>query len=410
MGVAWSLALSLAACGDGAPAPASASASSSTAQSAPDLAFDGGFDGGSRALTAALDRVRAATERAPKDPAAWTERALVCEANGLDEAATAAWTRVTELAPNDARAWYHAARGRAAAGDLEGALAACDRTLALDADYAPAHWRRGTWLFELGRASAARDAFEAAARLDPTALEPVWGLARLALDAGDAERARALLEPVAERTRGRSYTFLLLASALRLLGDDARAATFADRAAEPVWIDPWKVEVLEHRVGYHEAVEGAQADIAKGDFAGAERRLVALLDEQGDDVSVTTMLASVHLAAREPERALDLLDEALERRPDHYRLHYNRALALGALERFDEQVEAAARTLELQPTFAPAWFERGKALVRLERFGAAAEALAKALEYGPRDARLERLLEQVRDRADASGDQPEDQP
>jgi tetratricopeptide (TPR) repeat protein len=216
-----------------------------------------------------------------------------------------------------------------------------------------------------------------------------------------------LLEPIAERTHGRSYTFHLLASALRLLGDDARAAALASRAAEPVWIDPWKVEVLEHRVGYHEAVEGAQADIAKGDFAGAERRLVALLEAQGDDVSVTTMLASVHLAAREPERALALLDDALERRPDHYRLHYNRALALGALERFDDQVDAAARTLELQRTFAPAWFERGKALVRLERYAAAAEAFAKALEYGPNDARLERLLEQVRERVRADEDQPE---
>lgn len=379
------------------------SPTSSAPNETPNGALDLELEIGSPALAAAFAHVRTGTDRAPDDPRAWSVRAQVCEANGLDDAATSAWRRVTELAPDEHRAWYHLARGRAAAGDLEGALAAMERTLKLEGGYGPAHWRRGTWLFELGRGDEARAAFEEAARLDPRGLEPVWGLARLALDRGDAARARTLLEPVAELTRGRSYTFHLLASALRLQGAVEAAEAVASRGAEPVWIDPWKVEVLEHRVGYHEAVEGAQADIAAGDFASAEQRLVALLAEQGDDVSVTTMLASVHMAAREPERALALLNDALERRPSHYRLHYNRALALGALSRFDEQSAAAAHALDLQPTFAPAWFEQGKALVRLKKYGAAADALEKALEYGPADERLEGLLAQVRERARAEG-------
>lgn len=362
----------------------------------PAVEIPGAGDAASADVRAAVERARAAVVARPDDAQAWYALAETLEANAFLVAARQAYLGTTARDPEHPRAWYHAARLAAQEGELEAALDASARALAVDDAYAPTWWRRGNWFFELGLADEARDAFERAAELAPRDRAPIWGLARLALEAGDDAGARALLEPLAAAERGPSYTFHLLATAHRRLGNLDMAERLAERAAQPAWIDPWKVDVRARRAGYHDAVDAARADAARGAFDAARARLEGLLAEDAQDVPVRTMLASVMLAERRPDEALALLDEGLAERPDHYRLHYNRALALGALGRFEEQLAAAERALELQGVFAPAWYAAARANAALGRHAAAVEAFERALDYGPDDPRVARQLEEAR--------------
>lgn len=360
-------------------------------------------DGASAAVRRAIEARRRDVAARPDDAEAWYALAEAFEANAMPTPARAAYAATLARDPEHPRAWYHAARLAAEQGDLTEALANIDRALAVDGSYVPAWWRRGNWLFELGRFEPARAAFERARALAPSSREAVWGLARIALADGDDARARGLLEPLAAKERGESYTFHLLGTVHRRLGDLDLAAQLAERSSRPAWIDPWKVDVRAARAGYHEAVDEAQRALARGDFDGARTRLEALLVEDGDDVPVTTMLADVHLAQGRAEEALVLLDDALDQRPDHYRLHYNRARALLALERADAALEAVERALHQQPVFAPAWFTKGRALAALARWDAAAAAFQHALEYGPDDPRIAQLRDRMWARATARG-------
>ena len=82
--------------------------------------------------------------------------------------------------------------------------------------------------------------------------------------------------------------------------------------------------------------------------------------------------------------AVELLDKALERRPDLSFAHGTRGEALRMLDRMDEAKAAFDRAVELDPTYAWAIASRGELLREQGKYADARKDIAKALELTER--------------------------
>jgi tetratricopeptide (TPR) repeat protein len=113
----------------------------------------------------------------------------------------------------------------------------------------------------------------------------------------------------------------------------------------------------------------------------AERALAA----GGDPVAVNTLLGMLRLDLDEPERALEHLEFAHERRPLDLKVATDLTKALTALERFDRVLEVAtAERAFADPTLQLARI-RGAIAVQVHDFAAAREALEHVLAAAPDD-------------------------
>ncbi|RYZ37323.1 MAG: CHAT domain-containing protein, partial [Myxococcaceae bacterium] len=164
---------------------------------------------------------------------------------------------------------------------------------------------------------------------------PTWDRRRVAGFAAAAAAVvlavLAVVRPWRDTQAPRELPFAL-ASARPLEGrpshpglEDYRAlATMRGGAAGRPELDLAKLAALEQRGDQHGI---ATAYLVSGDFERAER----ILEGLPRTPAVLGDRALAALGQRQPERALGLLDAALETAPDDARLHWNRGLALQAL-------------------------------------------------------------------------------
>jgi len=106
--------------------------------------------------------------------------------------AIALYGRLTELSPGEPQAWAALAEGLAAARRPEDAISAWDRALALSPDDAGLLCGKAGVLQSLSLLDGAQALFEKVLAAEPGRVEATFGLAVIALDQGDLERANAL--------------------------------------------------------------------------------------------------------------------------------------------------------------------------------------------------------------------------
>jgi Flp pilus assembly protein TadD len=342
----------------------------------------------------ALAELRGAAERAPGDARGWGEVGALLDAHGLYAAAERVYGRAAELDPRDARLRALMAFAQAEQGRLAEALASLEAAIALAPERAHLRVRRGLWLAEFGRAEEAAKEFARALELAPDESAAVLAWARLDLDLGNSAaaeqrlRARLAVEPADLPARA------LLARALTDLGQTEAAA--AERAlagpALPSWSDPWKAEVEARAVGYG-AVMGAALEALRSGQAEARLADVQRLHAADpDDVTVQGMLTAALISLGRAGEAVEMLRQAQERQPDHYRIPMNLALALDALGQTREALAPAERAAMLHPGLPDAQRLLGRLHSKLEAPALAAAAYQRAVELGDRDAKSMELL------------------
>lgn len=284
---------------------------------------------------------------------------------------------------------YQKALALAYAGDLEGA----DRLLAGPAGAAIADFRRGV-LAHVQILSALERNAEALARFDQGfggALDPELAAIRRSLEAG------APLPPslVTSPREGIAETFYTFASAFEGQGEDELTLAFA-RVAQHLNPEPAETKLLVARLllnlgqprlaaeayaligpeapGYVSAEIGrADALRAAGDVEGGIAVLTALAQAQPD-------LVQAHLALGDALRREERFDQALaaydaglalvtEPAPWSWPLHFNRAVCLERLGRFEEAVPSFRKALMLNPDqpqvlnyLGYSWIDRGENL------------------------------------------------
>ncbi len=343
----------------------------------------------------------AAAHERPRDPARRARLGAVYHAHALWGPAVASYRQALARAPRRARWWYLLAHALAGTGDVEGAAAAAGRALELDPAYLPAYWNLGLWWLQAGHDDRAETAFAAAAERVPDHPAGPLGLARVALERGDAERATALLETVLERSPGLTYARQLLGNASLALGRPAEgaAALAGGAGAPPSFPDPWLDEVRRLRAGYRALIEEAQALLAAGRSQEAIEQLAAAQRDHPEDYVVAYTLGTAYFGSGRLAEAATAFEAAAAVQPGSHLP----PLGLGAVRELEGDFETALaltdRAIALNPAYANAHRQRARILRRLERPAAALASIEEALRYDPRSLELAetrlRLLEEL---------------
>lgn len=271
--------------------------------------------------------------------------------------------------------------------------------------------RQGAWGDALER-------FEAARRLSPNNAEALRGetqaLLMLGRGADAAEPAALLFKVLPDDVDA----LLLVATARYESGDAEGALEVLDRARR---VDATRAEVLRgignvlKSMGnidaaisaYRHALtidsdfaavryDVAQLLITRGDFAEAERELLAALDTVPTYADATLALAGLHRRQEMPDRALDLLVDFLEHDP----YSFDGLVALGELlvelDRPDDAAFAFQRVLRFDPSHVGAAFHQGVLLARQERYREALACFRRVAELEPQGEYARRAFREAR--------------
>ena len=319
-------------------------------------------------VAAAVERARTEVEADRRDPAAWMRLGMTFAANELPQQAAATYETAARLAAEDPEAWYHLGLARARTGALAPAIEALGRAGRLDTSYAPLAWRRGFFRLETGDLAGAGQDFRRARRLDPEDVAGTTGLARLALQQGEAGTAAALLESLTARQPREPYYHQLLGRAYLALGrrQEAEAAfRRGEGGSMPRFDDPWEREADQFAAGFAGRRDRALAAFAEGRLPDAIGKLRSLLKERPGDGSLSYALA---VACDAPFLRAALLEALLARRRED-------AVALPETEH-GPQPMPGVYPAALAPTLA-ALLESGRAALRDLTATAPLELLAK---------------------------------
>ena len=132
-----------------------------------------------------------------------------------------------------------------------------------------------------------------------------------------------------------------------------------------------------------QALERVVSALQSGDLAEAERACQRILASDPSQVDALHLLGVVLMRRGDAKGALDRLTLACTLDPTFADAAYNRAVALGELERWEEALGAYEKVLRLDARNARAWNNRGNVLQKLERWEEAAAAYGRALQLHP---------------------------
>jgi len=190
---------------------------------------------------------------------------------------------------------------------LDEAKSAADRALALAPDLAEAHVAHANTLSLAGENEAATAAFERAIALNNEIYEAHYYFARHCFARGEYERAIEEFEE-AHRTRPDEFQALTLAAnAADSMGNDQLAVGLAKRALEHA-LEEADLDPENGRARYLAA--GLQVRL--GDIEAGKRNAEAALRMRPEDFGTLYNAACVYAQIGEFDRALDLLDLAVD--------------------------------------------------------------------------------------------------
>lgn len=108
-----------------------------------------------------------------------------------------------------------------------------------------------------------------------------------------------------------------------------------------------------------------------------------VLAQQAHHPDALHLLGVIELQQDNAARAVQLITQALEGKPNDAGFHCNLGLALAALGRHTEALASYERAIALRPRFAEALFNRANQLTRLQRHAQAIEGFQQALAIRP---------------------------
>jgi adenylate cyclase len=195
----------------------------------------------------------------------------------------------------------------AAPANAEQADRASARAIELDPDCAEAHAARGTALFMRGQHGEAEKYFETAIVLNPRLFEPYFFYGRACMAAGKTEKAAHLFQQASEINPADYQSPSFLAQAYEAMGRHEAAAKAVAHS----------MEIVEHHLMMNpddnRALSLGAANLAElGDRERALEWTARVLELDGDAAAVQYNAACTYAVLGEPERALDLLERAVD--------------------------------------------------------------------------------------------------
>jgi tetratricopeptide (TPR) repeat protein len=317
------------------------------------------------ALRDSVGNADRAARASPTSPDAVGALGVAYHANMFYEQADRAYALAGELG-GDWRWSYFRALVHEARGDPAAVATALQDVVARAPQFSPAWWRLGEAEFKRGRRDAAMQAFERAGTLPepppepwpgapprkaaaPVAAYAALGLARAALAAGDAERARQILDDVMRASPAFGPGMRLLATAYTSLGrtaDAERAARRSDRLPgyDP-YVDPTFVLLARQSRSPTFLLQQAAAADAGTNAAWREFMIRRALELDPDNADAIQELATVLRVLRRFDEALALLRRLEQKVPDDPRVVADVGRCLSGLRRYAEAEGVLRRAL-----------------------------------------------------------------
>jgi tetratricopeptide (TPR) repeat protein len=274
--------------------------------------------------TAAIRELERVVHDRPRRPSAHVNLGIVLQAAGRTSDAREAFATALALAPTSTAARLNLGALETANGQLDEAESTYREVVTTDPRSAEGHLRLGEVLRARGRPDEAEAAFRTAFELDPADPRPAAAAARILAEDGRIDTAIALLESAIEMAPG-ATTALAQLGELRLATGDALGARQAFRAAlaqAPRFASP--------------RINLAVAQQLLGQPGAAIETYTTLLEHHPDHVHGRLGLGWLLVttrdpALRDPGRARQLLDEALERVGDDLNARVSAATLATAL-------------------------------------------------------------------------------
>lgn len=216
----------------------------------------------------------------------------------------------------------------------------------------------GEALLESGAAAKAESAFSAAVAVDPKSAMAEFGLAQALLKENRLGDAAPHFQKAAELDAHYRDGLLRLAQAY----EDAHQPDQAIALYKQFPNDPGAQEHL------------AQLLLANGNPAEAAERLEAVVASSPTTAN-RVALAHAYLEAKQPEKALPLIEAAIAAEPDDFALIMTRGRILRDQRKFDAAAKDFVRAAQLQPQNWEAWNELAEVLIMLNNYPGAIAAL-----------------------------------
>jgi len=342
--------------------------------------------------------------------AGWSEAGSILTDSAKTAIALTTAEALVERFPDQATPHYLVARLAGDAGDTQRALDALDAALARRELYPDALLLRARLLTEQERVDEALGGLRRAYREAPNNQDIALGYVRMLVETGRIDTARSEMERVHERFGDDPeavYTLGLLAMQAELWSDarlylerlvqmdarSARAHYYLGRIAQ----QQGECErALQHYVKVDDSERRFDAQLRAGVCMGEVgrleearlhfQRMQSRFEAESALAQIAMTAARVERQAGEFERALQVLNNALERFPDNDDLLYARALAAVELDRVERARQDLESILERNPDNARALNALGYTLANrnldLER---ARDLIERALEQQPDD-------------------------
>jgi len=341
-------------------------------------------------LATSIEAVRAR----PGDHEAWGRLGIVYDVHDLKDLAIASYAEAEARAPGEFRWPYF--RGHCLLfTDVEAAVDSWNRALEIDPNYAPLHAVLGRSYRELDEEALARRHFERALELEPTMLLPRFGLARLAIQDGQARRAVAILDAIAAEGHDSGELNFLLADAHRVLGEDVIAEQYRVRAGDDLRPAPLPDPVRSDAhwgVGVTERWRRTRANqfAAEGRIGEAIAEWQVVLEDDPTSLVALRAIADIHVDSGRPDRAVPILRRLLAEHPDEHESRSLLGVALVDDDRVAEGIEQIKRAVAAEPTVNLHQLRLARAYRASARYGEAMDAYDLAIERAPRDSALRR--------------------
>jgi tetratricopeptide (TPR) repeat protein len=138
---------------------------------------------------------------------------------------------------------------------------------------------------------------------------------------------------------------------------------------------------LQHKIDnlFHKGFKLHQT----GDLDEAEKMYVNILSLNSKHFDSLHLLGVIHYQKKNYNKAIQLLDLAIQLNPYISLVSFNRGLILHALNRFNEALESYDLAIKINPNYADAFFNRGNILQELKRFDEALESYDFAIKINP---------------------------
>ncbi len=318
---------------------------------------------------------------------------------GKYEVAVEAFSKAIQADPQDYFAHFNLALAYTLLERDAEALPEYRKTLELKPGLFEAQLNEGIVLLRQKNGAEALPLLEAAAAQKPQEFRPRYYLAEAQLATGDLAKAEANYRAAAELDPKSAAAQLGIAHALARGGKLAEAAPVFRQAAQ---LDPtYRDGLLELAALYEKQGERAEAVEIYKQFPenpAAQERLGELLLEikqYGDAVprleeayaksptpANRAALAAAYLFNNQREKALPLLEKAVNEEPANYDLRLMYARALRDQRQFQPAAQQFSAALKMKPDAGPIWDELGGVLYMLEDYPQSLAAFDRALQLG----------------------------